>query len=156
MVINIGNGFDQYCVKLILEQNKESDTAIDWHEKEIAGEVIVDNTADFIGKGVKTKYIHNQSDVWDYVDTFQPCVICRPGIGLRFFNILWQNRWHNLGYWDRYGLYVVTLCFGFLACASYPFLWTCHVSFCHCRAWIQIFGDQVFGEIGVLFQETFS
>ncbi len=59
MVVDIGNGFDQYCVKLIMVQNKEADTAIDLHEGEISGEVIVDNTADFIGEDAKTKYIHD-------------------------------------------------------------------------------------------------
>ena len=53
MVINIGNGFDQYWVKLVMVQNKEADTAIDWHEGEIAGEVIVDDTADLSAKAPK-------------------------------------------------------------------------------------------------------
>jgi hypothetical protein len=34
MVVNIGYGFDQYCVKLIMVQDKETDTAIDRHEGE--------------------------------------------------------------------------------------------------------------------------
>ena len=54
-VVNIGDGLDQYCVKLIvLVQTKQSDIAIDWHKGKISGEVIVDNTADFIHKGTKT------------------------------------------------------------------------------------------------------
>ncbi len=36
MIVNIGDGFDQYCVKLIMVQNKEEDTAMDWHEGEIS------------------------------------------------------------------------------------------------------------------------
>ena len=34
-------------------QNKKTDIAIDQHEGEISGEVIVDNTADFLAKAPK-------------------------------------------------------------------------------------------------------
>ena len=79
MVINIGNGLDQYCVKLIMVQNKEADTAIYRHEVEISGEVIIDNTADFICKGTNTKYIRYPLVVWDDVHTFQSCTYASPG-----------------------------------------------------------------------------
>ena len=82
MVVNICNGFNQYCIKLIMVQDKEADTAIYQPEGEISGEVIVDDTADFIGEGAKTKYIRNPFVFQDDVDTFQPC------IGSRFFIIL--------------------------------------------------------------------
>jgi hypothetical protein len=40
-------------------QDKETHTAIDRHEGEITGEIIVYDTADFICKRPKTKYICN-------------------------------------------------------------------------------------------------
>ena len=97
MVVNIGDGFDQYCVTLIMVQNKESDTAINLHEGEISDEVIVDDTTDFIGKGAKTKYICNRFVFRIDFDTFQPHVLYRPGIGLRFFIILWKKEEAQLG-----------------------------------------------------------
>ena len=40
-------------------QHKQADTAIDWHEGEIAGEVIVDNTADLLAKAPTS-----QTPIW--------------------------------------------------------------------------------------------
>jgi len=55
MIIHIGDGLDEYCVKLIMVQDKEADTPIDRHEGKISCAVIVNYSADFIGKGTKTK-----------------------------------------------------------------------------------------------------
>jgi hypothetical protein len=63
-------------------------------------------------------------------------VLSRSRIWSRLFNILWQRWWCNLGYWYRYWLYTVTLCFGFLARATYPFSRMLHVSLGRRRAWI--------------------